>query len=309
VIATPGRMAAHLSVPDEAIVKRFRNLQVFVADEADRLIEDSIAPDVHAILSKLPHKSKRQNLLFSATIGDSKKLFAAFDDDSMDVIDVNPDLSPVKDIHQSYIFIPSVVRLVYLVHVLRNAFAEMQGIIFTSRCEYCQLIGTTLELMGFSVTCLHSMQTQRTRRACLAKFRGEVSKILVATDVASRGLDIPKTGFVVNFQMPWSVDDYVHRIGRTGRAGRQGIALSFVSERKADIDTVVAVERQFGISLEKFPINEDDVLTGLNEVTKAQKEAALVLRDVGLNDKMEATRSLRKRKCLVASTCEVIGLP
>jgi len=157
------------------------------------------------------------------------------------------------------------------------------------------VVATTLERLGFSSTCLHSLQTQRTRRACLAKFRSEVSKILVATDVASRGLDIPKTAFVINLQMPWSVDDYIHRIGRTGRAGRKGVSVSFVSEVQSDAKMVCSAEKQLNVTLEKFPVDEDSVLKSLNEVTKAQKEAALVLGDSDFHFRSTSSRPKQKR--------------
>jgi len=287
VIATPGRILDHLASPNDCIKRRFRHIKVLVCDEVDRLIDDSILPDLVGILSNLPDGSKRQTLLFSATIfGDTEKLCRIFlldNNNNMAVINVNTNHLPVEDIKQYYVFIPSTVRVVYLVYLLRTTFVNSQGIIFTSRCEYCEHVTTTLEVLGFSVTTLHSLQSQRTRKACLAKFRSETCKILVATDVASRGLDIPKMGFVVNLDMPWSVKDYIHRIGRTGRAGRKGTAISFISERPGDAKTVIAVEKLTGIALEMFPLVEKDVLKGLNEVTKAQKEATLTLHGIKKN--------------------------
>merc|ERR1719446_717247 len=107
---------------------------------------------------------------------------------------------------------------------------------------------TMLEILGFPVTGLHSLQTQRRRQACLNKFRAGRAKILVATDVAGRGLDIPKVAVVINVGLPLDPDDYVHRAGRTARAGRPGLVVSIMTEQ--DVARVPAIEQRIGCKLE-----------------------------------------------------------
>merc|ERR1711959_256191 len=211
---------------------------------------------------------KKQMLLFSATITSSiDKLRERFGSEEMLLMDSNPTNTSVHQLMQEYIFVPQTVHNTYLHHLLANDFAEESVIVFTPTVEMCQVINTTLESLGFKTCCLHSLQTQRVRLASLGKFRGRRADILIATDVASRGLDIPMVGVVINMGVPQSPETYVHRIGRTARAGRQGLALTIMSEK--DVSRIKAVEEHISNELAERSISEDEVLKLLNKTSKA----------------------------------------
>merc|ERR1712232_557124 len=123
----------------------------------------------------------------------------------------------VKEMKQEYVFVPKTIQNCFLHYLLRSHFNELSCMVFTPTINICQLLTTMLEVLGFPATGLHSLQSQRRRQISLNKFRSGRCNILVATDVASRGLDIPKVAVVINVGLPLSTDDYLHRAGRTAR--------------------------------------------------------------------------------------------
>lgn len=282
VIATPGRLADLLDYED--MQRCFRKMQVLVLDEADRLLEESFQPDMAAIFQHLP--PKRQTMLFSATITTAisalQQRFSEKGD--MTLVDANPDDQSVKTLSQQYMFMPKAVQLTYLHFLLKEHFSESSAMIFVPTVAMCQQINSLLEVLGFSVCCLHSLQDQKRRIAGLTKFKVGKSKILVATDVASRGLDIPKVAVVINLGLPQTVDDYIHRVGRTARAGRTGLAVSLISQ--TDTKRVAPVEERIGKKLELFDGKEDEILKLLNKTTKAQAKAQLLLSEIGFDEKI-----------------------
>ena len=138
--------------------------------------------------------------------------------------------------------------------------ASESVIVFVSRIERCQEIVSTLEQLKLAggVAGLHSQMTQQRRTANLGKFRNRVARVLIATDVAARGLDLPKVGAVVSLDLPRDPDDYVHRAGRTARAGRHGLSVCLVSE--TDVALVQRIEARIGLKMEAFPAEEETVL-------------------------------------------------
>ena len=147
------------------------------------------------------------------------------------------------------------------------------AIVFASSCKNCELIGQTLIALGVNCSVLHSGLTQNRRLAALGKFRARTTNVLVATDVASRGLDIPQVDLVINYDVPHAVEDYVHRVGRTARQGRTGLALTFVTQY--DLKLLLAVEAATGSKLRLLPgVDEDrDVLVLLTRVANAGRAA------------------------------------
>ncbi|EAZ51312.1 ATP-dependent RNA helicase [Cryptosporidium parvum Iowa II] len=172
-----------------------------------------------------------------------------------------------------------------------------QGIIFTATKQQCQMLTSCLEIMGYSVTGLHSLMNQRRRLASLGKFRSKTSKLLVATGVAARGLDIPDVEFVINYDFPRSFEDYIHRIGRVGRANKTGISLTFVTEQ--DVPYVYEFESKMKKEMELLKLDEDEVLKNMNRVTVAQQKALLMLEEIGFNEKNQEARE-RKLKVLMS---------
>lgn len=292
VVATPGRLADLLE-SDPKLKHCFKNLHTLVMDEADRLLEDSFSAALGTIFEKIP--KKKQMLLFSATITSSiDQLRERFGSEEMMLMDSNPTNTSVNQLVQEYIFVPNTVHNTYLHYLLANDFKEESVIVFTPTVEMCQVINTTLEGLGFRTCCLHSLQTQRVRLASLGKFRGRRADILIATDVASRGLDIPMVGVVINVGVPSSPDTYVHRIGRTARAGRQGLALTIMAEK--DVSRIQAVEAHITTQLAERKTFEDEVLKLLNKTTKAQQKAELLLSEVGFDDELAEFKARKQAK-------------
>jgi len=296
IVATPGRLADLLR-GDPAIKEAFEGLRIFVLDEADKLLTPTFEEPLAEILQCVP--KTRQTLLFSATITKSierlrSKLAGGEASKELLLLDANPKGETLSNLTQEYIFVPKTVQACYLHYLLKSHFLEESCIIFTSTIDLCQLFTTMLEFLGFSVTGLHSLHSQRHRQACLNKFRGGRARILVATDVAGRGLDIPKVQVVINIGLPLEPDDYVHRAGRTARAGRPGLVVSLMTE--IDVAKVEAIEKRIGCQLELRPTSEDEAIKLLSKTTKARQRADLLLSEVGFEDKAEEHRASRKRK-------------
>jgi ATP-dependent RNA helicase DDX49/DBP8 len=166
------------------------------------------------------------------------------------------------------------------------------AIIFVSTCERTALISGILSELGVSNVALHSLLSQNRRLAALAKFKSQHVRVLVATDVASRGLDIPTVDLVLNCELPRKAVDYIHRVGRTARAGRRGRAVSLVGER--DVAIVHACEKMAGRSMEKcLEINDDMAVKMLGPVSKASRVTKMKLADIGFD---ELVKKMKERK-------------
>ncbi|CAM9870302.1 unnamed protein product [Ectocarpus sp. 6 AP-2014] len=167
--------------------------------------------------------------------------------------------------------------------------------IFVSKCRKCQELSETLVELGVDCTPLHSLLGQRRRTAALGKFKSQQTKVLISTDVASRGLDIPAVDLVINFDVPRVATDYVHRVGRTARAGRRGRAVSLVSQY--DIELVHNIEQYTGTPLGLCPeVEEDDVLKLLNQVAKASRVARMRLMEQGFDERETSIKERNSRQ-------------
>jgi ATP-dependent RNA helicase DDX49/DBP8 len=239
VIATPGRLADHLESCDTFSLKKIKFL---VLDEADRLVDGGFDGQLKTIFSSLPPSEQRQTFYFSATLSDSlqkiKELSVSKGREPFVwqscVEDQKSDIATVKGLDQRYVLTPNDAKDAYLAQVVRQHYDSEDGekdltIIFTRTCKLCQLLAMTLTSLGYPSSALHSMMAQKERALSLAKFRSSQVRILVATDLASRGLDIPDVQLVLNHNVPHVTKDYIHRVGRTARAGRRGVAITLVT--------------------------------------------------------------------------------
>eukprot|EP00644_Phytophthora_capsici_P017206 jgi/Phyca11/572488/estExt2_Genewise1.C_PHYCAscaffold_480211 len=248
IVATPGRFHDHLlraNPPNISLVK------YVVLDEADRLLDVSFAKDLSFIFDKLP--AKRQTLLFSATMTANLDRLeqTALSDDAFR-FDATPSVKTVETLKQFYLFIPAQGKK-DLEKLLEAATSKRQlrsMMIFVSTCKMCELVGEIGNELGTKCVTLHSMMSQNRRLAALGKFKSGLSHILISTDVASRGLDIPEVDVVLNFDLPRDADDYIHRVGRTARAGRNGQAISLVTQH--DIELLQNIEAKVGKKMEDY---------------------------------------------------------
>lgn len=291
VVGTPGRVADLLeSSPDALDLSRIRFL---VLDEADRLVGPGSTfkegGELETILAKC--NPRAQHLLFSATMSPAVEKYAAdrFAPDEagkrLFFHRANEEFGTVDKIAQRYLLIPSQIRDAYLAHLCSATFEGKSMIIFVGKCKTAELVLRMLRELGLRVVALHSKMTQNDRIASLARFKSGQVPILVSTDVGSRGLDIPSVQVVLNMDVPADARDYVHRIGRTARAGRSGVALTFVHE--LDIDLIRNIEKCIGKKLDPFEEapEEKTVLADLNKVIAAKRAASMSLLDRKFGEK------------------------
>lgn len=287
VIATPGRLADHIRTSGEDTIVGLKRVRMVVMDEADRLLTSgngSMLPDVEVCLSALPPSSERQTLLFTATVTPEvrslKSMPRPANRPPIFVTEIGTEThAPIPPtLKQTYLQVPMTHREAFL-HVLlsteRNS--TKPAIIFCNRTKTADLLERMLRRLSHRVTSLHSLLAQSERTANLSRFRASAARLLVATDVASRGLDIPNVSLVINFDVPRNPDDYVHRVGRTARAGREGESVTLVGQR--DVNLVLAIEKRVGrqmVQWEEEGVSiEGRVVRGptLKEVGEAKREA------------------------------------
>ena len=282
VIATPGRLADHLESCDTFSLKKIKFL---VLDEADRLVDGGFDGQLKTIFSSLPPSEQRQTFYFSATLSDSlQKIKELSVSKGREPFvwqscgeDQKSDIATVKGLDQRYVLTPSDAKDAYLAQVVRQHYDSEDGekdltIIFTRTCKLCQLLAMTLTSLGYPSSALHSMMAQKERALSLAKFRSSQVRILVATDLASRGLDIPDVQLVLNHNVPHVTKDYIHRVGRTARAGRRGVAITLVTPH--DVVLIKAVEETIGVKLTEH-IGIDD-----SDVVKIHTQVSIILNSV-----------------------------
>lgn len=292
VIATPGRIKVLIEQnPDIPLV--FSRTKFLVLDEADRVLDVGFEEELRAIFECLP--KNRQTLLFSATMTSNLQTLLELSANKAYFYEAYEGFKTVESLKQQYIFIPKNVKDVYLQYILSKIkdIGVRSAIIFVSTCRSCQLLGLLLEELEIDAAALHSYKSQSLRLSALHKFKSGQVPILVATDVASRGLDIPTVDLVVNYDIPRYPQDYVHRVGRTARAGRGGLAISFITQN--DVDLIHEIEAVLGKQLEKFDCKENEVLEDISKVYKAKRVASMKMMDDGFEEKAES-RKVQKQK-------------
>ena len=222
LVATPGRL---LDLVNQKAVKLDR-VQVLVLDEADHMLDMGFIHDIKKIIAMTP--SSRQNLLFSATFSpEIKKLAQSLGEDLIEISAQSPNTT-VSKIKQMVFHVDKNKKSDLLAHMIKDERWD-QVLVFSRTKHGCEKIADYLNNAGIKTGTIHGDKTQGARTKALREFKGKLVQVLVATDVAARGIDISNLPFVVNFDMPTYPNDYIHRIGRTGRAGQEGTAISFMS--------------------------------------------------------------------------------
>ncbi|CAF4805622.1 unnamed protein product, partial [Rotaria sp. Silwood1] len=288
VIATPGRLVDHL---ENTKGFSLRSIRYLVMDEADRILNMDFEIDLDKILKILSSSSTRSTYLYSATMTKKvAKLQRASLHDPIK-IEVSDKYSTVEKLQQTYLFIPAKYKDVYLVSILN----DMNGksiIVFSSTCTTTLRLALLTRNLGFTTVPLHGQMSQTKRLGALNKFKGKARSILIATDVASRGLDIPHVDIVINYDIPTHSKDYIHRVGRTARAGRSGKSITFVTQY--DIELYQRIEYLIGKQLTQYITHEDEVMLLLERVNEADRQARIQIKEI--EDEKKDHRQKRKKK-------------
>ncbi len=242
LVATPGRLLDHLGRSQA----RLGNVEMVVLDEADRMLDMGFLPDVRRILATLPEK--RQNLFFSATMPDEIERLIRRTTHAPVMVEVTRRATPVSTVRQVVHPVAMIQKKDLLASLLRRA--DMgQTLVFTRTKARANQLVRRLEKSGRRVAAIHSNKSQSARTRALSGFRTGRIDTLIATDIAARGLDVDDISHVINFDLPHVPEDYVHRIGRTARAGRRGDAISLAApEERVQL---AAIERLVGKTIRR----------------------------------------------------------
>lgn len=297
VVSTPGRLADHISSTGVDGLSRVR---VLVLDEADRLLSDDFGSEMGCILSALGHQ--RQTLLFSATMTKNLRTLKELsmeDAFCFEACTAGGEWAVVEQLHQQYVLMPAKVKDTYLVHLLRT-FDSLSTIVFTASCKSCEILQALINGVGVESVALHSRMSQADRSRALSRFKSSRVRVLVATDVGSRGLDIPKVELVLNYNLPAAAKEYVHRVGRTARAGRAGRAIALVTQY--DVELVLKIESAVGKKLELLALQEEEVLEHFKEVLVAKRIARINIAEKAI---LSNPKKYRKRKANWATKVSV----
>jgi len=232
VIGTPGRVLDHLARG----TLQLEHLMCVVLDEADRMLDIGFRPDIEKILRRCPRK--RQTLLLSATVAPGVERLAKRYMVDPQIMDFSPKTKTVDAIEQHYFTVEEQRKFDLLVRLLDREQPE-QAIVFCRTKRGTDRVHRKLSKKTSGVDCIHGDMQQSARDRVMRRFRDGQVRILIATDVVGRGIDVTSISHIINYDMPQSSDDYVHRVGRTGRMGREGVAYSFVTpEQGAELTRI-----------------------------------------------------------------------
>lgn len=249
LIATPGRL---LDLMNQGHIN-LEQLETFVLDEADRMLDMGFLPDLKRIISQLP--AQRQSLFFSATLAPKITELAQSLLKNPVSVNVTPKSSSVKKIQQQLMYVDRNGKQALLQKIIGGEEVE-RALVFIRTKRTANMLAQRLVRAGFKATAIHGNKSQNARQQALEAFRSKKVQVLVATDVAARGIDIDGITHVINFDLPVEAESYVHRIGRTGRAGAEGIAISFCSaDERGDLR---AIENLIG---HKVPVSAEHKLS------------------------------------------------
>ncbi len=242
VVATPGRLMDHM----RSKTVGFDKLDTLVLDEADRMMDMGFWPDVRRIVQVLPDSAARQTLLFSATMPEEVMKLADEVVRDAKYVQIGSAGGPAKSITHTIENVPAAEKTEWLAKFLRRASGPV--LVFVRTKSGAERLARKLASLGLKAAALHADRTQAQRTQAVEGFRSGSYRVLVATDVAARGLDIDGITHVVNYEVPSSREMYVHRVGRTGRADARGTALTLVAPE--ELRALQALQRSFGLELQ-----------------------------------------------------------
>jgi ATP-dependent RNA helicase RhlE len=256
LVTTPGRMFDLISQGHLDISK----LEFLVLDEADLMLDLGFMKDIQDVMKHIPNR--RQTLFFTATISKKIKSLAYTVVREAIRIQISPKNPVAKNIDHAVAFVDMDDKRFFLENILKE-YEEKQFIVFARTKVRVERIVAAMQRVGVKSEALHGGIEQKERFVILDRFRSGENKVLITTDVASRGIDIPTMDYVINYDLPDDAENYVHRCGRTGRGNKKGQALSFCSE--AEKPLLEAIEAYTGEEIEQYEISKDDYMDILND--------------------------------------------
>ncbi|KAJ3272373.1 ribosomal RNA processing protein [Terramyces sp. JEL0728] len=281
IVCTPGRLIDHL---ENTKGFNLKNLKFLIMDEADRLLDLDFGAEIEKVLKVIPRE--RNTFLFSATMTTKVEKLQRASLVNPAKVEVAQKYSTVDSLLQYYLFFPFKHKECYLTYLL-NEMAGNTCIVFTLTVASTQKLSLMLRNLGFEAVCLHGQMTQPKRLGALAKFKSGARNILIATDVASRGLDIPEVDVVVNYDVPQSSKDYIHRVGRTARAGKSGKSITLVTQY--DIEWYTRIEHAIQKKLPEYPTARDK-----NAILLLQERVSEACRIAHMQMKEETRKNKRQ---------------
>ena len=249
LIATPGRMFDLVSQGS----LNLKRVEILVLDEADHMLDLGFIKDIQDLMRHLP--KKRQTLFFSATINDKIKKLAYSLVTNAIRIQISPKDPVAKNINHSVAFIEMDDKRFFLEDVIKNN-EDKKILVFVRTKVRAERVKKALARVELNADTIHSDRLQEEREQIMRDFRSGELKVLIATDVSARGIDIPKVEYVINYDLPETSENYVHRVGRTGRGTEKGLALSFCSDSEKEI--LSEIEQNLGKDIQRMEISKSD---------------------------------------------------
>ncbi|MDO6390329.1 DEAD/DEAH box helicase [Pontibacter sp. BT731] len=256
LVATPGRL---LDLLDQGFVE-LRHVQLLVLDEADRMLDLGFLQDIRQVLQAIPEK--RQTLFFSATMAPEVSKLARKILTEPVTIEVAPVSSTAVTIRQELYYVKKANKTPLLLHLLQDQGID-RTLVFMRTKEGADKLAKELGTVGIVAEALHADRSQRDRERVLESFKNSETRVLVATDVAARGIDVEELSHVINYELPFEPETYVHRIGRTGRAGAAGVAITFCGASETPL--LIAIQNLTGkaipvVDQHPFPLTAQDFM-------------------------------------------------
>ncbi|MGY8986333.1 MAG: DEAD/DEAH box helicase [Sphingomonadales bacterium] len=265
LIATPGRL---LDLMSQGYII-LNQVEFLILDEADRMLDMGFIRDIKKIISELPRK--RQTLLFSATMPKSVEVLANSILYKPFRVDIAPETTTAEKVDQHVLMVPKNKKRDLLAHILKNK--EIKRVLVFTRTKHgANKVAKQLDQIGITTSAIHGNKSQNARQKALAEFKSGDIRVLVATDVAARGIDVDGITHVVNFELPNEPESYVHRIGRTARAGATGVSLSFCDhEERGYLKDIEKTIRQIIPVFKDHPYHNKGIEEPLFDISKTEK--------------------------------------
>lgn len=311
LVCTPGRLARILSDEvNKPLLVSMKRIKYFVLDEADRLLTPEFSKELSIVMDHIP--KNRQNMLYSATLTKSieratsmseEKPFVFVDNEGDVEYETTFDEKENKQVFMipetlkmSYMFMPQNVKECYLLYILRKFDHLDSIIIFAPSCKVCEEISAMLNQTNPPIrnARLHRWVKQNEREKALSSFKSGYAKVLVATDLASRGLDIPECKMVIHYNVPNDPKDFIHRSGRVARKGREGHTMVLVDQYQVKL--LLQIEEQLPRKVEEWKEDEDIILKHMNDAVTAKELGRLVLDEDGFYERIQTLTERRKRQ-------------